>query len=618
MPLCPNASLDSRPVTSDVKALMLTAMLLRVLDIEDPANPITSVTVDVPNEVTDVYWCGDYVAATIPADPESLPGFVFIFSAYKRESPEAGLPLLAQVEVGALPDALSFTPDCATILVANEAEAGVNKKGKFSNPEGTVSIIDVAATVEAAGSGGDVQDAVKTVDFKFMNKDADSYTEKGVRWIWRGQGLDSKKKAKKETFSRDIEPEQVVPSKDGKRVYINLQENNAMAVLDLETMKITSVTSYGMKDFSTAGNEVDLIEDGKFELKNWPAKGLYQPDVIKVFEHEGKRYIATANEGDIKKYGEDQNITEWLEKREGAAFEGLTRKTIDASTEQALVDEGQLAAVTFSGVDGLSGKKKGGNDTYNELVLYGGRSFSIFLEEDLSLVYDSGSLFESVVGKYFAWTYNTDDPDSWCTRAPAPTVESAFPNGEALMDPQLLEEDLAQAVIDADAFAMSPNPEADGLEEPSNALTSKPSDTFDTESTSKGPQPEALEIGFLGDRRILISTVEKGGVLFVFDISDPTAPVWQSAVYPGAHGATYAELYNSMTLADLDPEGLDLISAEDSPIGEPLLLVSGAVSGSVSIYKITTAQVADDCPNGEPVFEDDGTKATVVSSTTNC
>lgn len=75
---------------------------------------------------------------------------------------------------------------------------------------------------------------------------------------------------------------------DGKKALINMQENNAVAVLDLETLAIASVVSFGEKDFSLPGNEFDAAEDGNIELKNWPIFGFYQPDVIKTFTHEGK------------------------------------------------------------------------------------------------------------------------------------------------------------------------------------------------------------------------------------------------------------------------------------------------------------------------------------------
>lgn len=49
--------------------------------------------------------------------------------------------------VGALPDMLVFTPDCSTILTANEGEAGQDPDGMFFNPEGSVSIISVGAAL---------------------------------------------------------------------------------------------------------------------------------------------------------------------------------------------------------------------------------------------------------------------------------------------------------------------------------------------------------------------------------------------------------------------------------------------------------------------------------------
>ena len=49
-----------------------------------------------------------------------------------------------------------------------------------------------------------------------------------------------------------------------------------------------------------------------------------------------------------------------------------------------------------------------------------------------------------------------------------------------------------------------------------------------------------------------------------------------------------------------------------------MLIVSGAESGTVSIYKLTTADVTDDCDAKEPMFKDDGKIAMVVSTSTNC
>ena len=74
----------------------------------------------------------------------------------------------------------------------------------------------------------------------------------------------------------------------------------------------------------------------------------------------------------------------------------------------------------------------------------------------------------------------------------------------------------------------------------------------------------ACEIAF---RRYLFLAAEKGSTVIVYDITDPTNPVWQSAVYPGRHDAPWAELFNEKAVADIDPEGMEFIAVEDSPIG---------------------------------------------------
>lgn len=62
-------------------------------------------------------------------------------------------------------------------------------------------------------------------------------------------------------------------------------------------------------------------------------------------------------------------------------------------------------------------------------------------------------------------------------------------------------------------------------------------------------------------------STEKGGVIFVYDITKPKAPVWQSAIYPGHHKSTWAELYNEKNINDIDSEGMEFVPASQSPSG---------------------------------------------------
>ena len=169
-------------ITFDSNAALLYVsgnQQLRVLDLSDPANPVVIATQSVPGEITDVAYCGNYVAASVPSDPESLPGRVFIYSSYSEGD---GLELQYEVEVGALPDSIVFTKDCGRLIAGNEGEAGVNRRGEFTNPEGSVTIIDMEALEQG-------EEATQTVDFTSFNDDPTSAMDAGVRWIWRGQGL---------------------------------------------------------------------------------------------------------------------------------------------------------------------------------------------------------------------------------------------------------------------------------------------------------------------------------------------------------------------------------------------------------------------------------------------
>lgn len=58
--------------------------------------------------------------------------------------------LLVNITVGALPDMIEFGERCDVLLSANEGEAGTDQFGRFLNPEGSVSVIDIAGAIRSA------------------------------------------------------------------------------------------------------------------------------------------------------------------------------------------------------------------------------------------------------------------------------------------------------------------------------------------------------------------------------------------------------------------------------------------------------------------------------------
>ena len=64
------------------------------------------------------------------------------------------------VLVGSYPDHIRYTPDCASVIVANKGKPGKDLLGKYFDPPGTVSIIHGEATGNPS---------VKLVDFEDHN-----------------------------------------------------------------------------------------------------------------------------------------------------------------------------------------------------------------------------------------------------------------------------------------------------------------------------------------------------------------------------------------------------------------------------------------------------------------
>ncbi|CAN0237761.1 unnamed protein product, partial [Laminaria digitata] len=53
-------------------------------------------------------------------------------------------------------------------------------------------------------------------------------------------------------------------------------------------------------------------KDDSINFQDWPqVKGMYMPDSIKTFKTGGTRYFVTANEGDGREFGEDEDAADY-------------------------------------------------------------------------------------------------------------------------------------------------------------------------------------------------------------------------------------------------------------------------------------------------------------------
>jgi alkaline phosphatase len=209
------------------------------------------------------------VAVAVAVTPEDANGQVALF--------DTDGTLLNTVEVGNLPDMVTFTPDGGKVLVANEGEPLDE-----TDPLGGVSIIDV--------SNGAAEAQAVTLDFTGFDGQEDALREAGVL-------LEPEK-----SVSEDLEPEYITVLPDGETAWVSLQEANAYAVVDLVNMEVSDIRGFGLVDRSEEGFELDASnDDNAINLQNYDNLfGMRQPDAISAAEIDGTTYIFTANEGDAR------------------------------------------------------------------------------------------------------------------------------------------------------------------------------------------------------------------------------------------------------------------------------------------------------------------------------
>ena len=89
-----------------------------------------------------------------------------------------------------------------------------------------------------------------------------------------------------------------------------------------------------------------------------------------------------------------------------------------------------------------------------------------------------------------------------------------------------------------------------------------------------------MALGELGGRVYAFVGLERIGGILVWDITDPRSPFYVTYVNNRDFTA------DSESAGDLAPEGIVFVPAEESPIGEPLLLVANELSGTTTVWRI--------------------------------
>ena len=494
-----------------------------VLDLSDPSAPRLAFTIDVSDigaDANSVAVKNGVVAVAVEAAVRTDPGFVALYDTDGNR--------LSVVQAGALPDALTFSPDGRWVLVANEGEPADDYA---IDPEGSVTIIDLSV-----GAANVTQANVRTADFHAFNGREDELRAQGVRIFGPGASA-----------AQDFEPEWVEVASDNRTAYVSLQENNAIAVVDIETATVTAVWPLGFKDWSAegrwSGNGFDASRRGDVDIRHWPVLGVYHPDTIRLYETGGETFILGANEGDAREY----DVEGWWSEEFAVRSLRLSPEAFpDAEALQAREAMGDLLVTSTLGFTGCNPSLStaevqalGFADVrayvraecvYEALYTFGGRSFGIWrvTPDGLEHVWDSGSQMEET------------------TLAASPEFFNA---DHRHRDVQLKRR-----------------------------------------SVNKGPEPEGIAVGEIDGRTYAFVGLERIGGVMAYDITVPAETVFVK--YINNRDFSVATGSEGGTDTDLGAEGLHFIPASDSPDpqGRPLLMVGNEVSGTTTIFAIDLAR----------------------------
>jgi hypothetical protein len=357
--------------------LFTISSITDVFDIINFSNPNTPTVLNTVNMapyggITSIAVKNGIVAAASPNSNPQQNGSVVFF--------DTNGTFLKQVTVGALPDMITFSPDGTKVMTANEGEPN---DAYTVDPEGSVSIIDISG-----GINNLTQSNVTTLNFNAFDSQVAALTATGLRKVRTNN-----------TLSQDLEPEYVTISSDSQKAWVTLQENNAVAEINLATKTITSIWGLGKKDMSLPGNGFDASDNnGEVLIANWPVKAYYMPDGMQNFKVGSTNYIVTANEGDEK------DLTGFSER--------TTVGANDYALDPVLFPQSSILKASYNlgrfRVSNATGNTDGDTD-FEEIAALGARSFSIFNADTKQIVYDSGDRFERYIAASHPLIFNADN-----------------------------------------------------------------------------------------------------------------------------------------------------------------------------------------------------------------
>ena len=382
---------------------------------------------------------------------------------------------------------------------------------------------------------GFAEPKTRTVTFRDWNADGKHAQElpelkkRGLRISGQvSQSGDLKKKIPA-TFAQDAEPEWIAVDHESRFAYVCLQEVNAVAEIDIAKATVCRIIPLGYKNFGETGNGIDASdEDNRIDIR--PRSGLFG-----ILQPDTIRIYQQNGKRLLVTANEGDSR---IRPTSDDAVPGLEEGTV--FEDEASLEDWPTAGTQFEKQtsDTELGRLKLVRDLVDDhldekgrptqLFAFGSRSFSILDLTTGDLVFDSGDDFEQITAKRYPEFFNVSN---------------------------------------------------DSLKK-------------EKRSRSKGPEPEGLVLGTVGQKTYAFVGLERIGGIMVYDITNP-----ESSKHVGYFNnrkfdvpATLSDGTANPDAGDSGIEGLIFVPAEKSPTSTNLVVVGNETSGTTTVWEVVPSQ----------------------------
>ncbi|MCC5813345.1 MAG: choice-of-anchor I family protein [Leptospira sp.] len=562
---------------------------LQIISIADPKNPLDIETRGLGrygDSPTSVDAKNGFVAVSVVQEVPQRSGRVAIFD-------ELGVRI-TDFAVGSFPVDVKFSPDGCKLVIANKGEANNNYTW---DPEGSITVVDLSQGFRV------IESKVQTLNFRGFSKQ--TLIDKGVKL--NGPFNPSP--------AQDLSPQTVAISEDSRIAWVSLQENNAIAIVDLVNGQIFDVQGLGYKSWASGeafagagfdptdrGNATDASASPRcaeneagincITIGNYNIKSMYQPFGLASFTREGRTFLLTANQGANRRfrteldgftsnrityYDENVRIRDYCPGGELHSQFPIpaSNPLCDTGAVNPLLDNQRLGRLRV--VKDFAEPNPNNSSEFQNLYAFGARSISI-RNPDLGLIWDSGSDIEQMLA---GSKFSGDRPGVGITPFRTTSPSPFFNSGNEFM-------------------------------------------SIDSESVTSGPEPRGIAVGKIGNKVFSFTSLHTTGGVLGYDVTNVTNPIFQSyhnsrnGLIRAANGRlrdcpeidsdgsysfngacyttittledTIAEVEVNRRAGDLGLDNIVFIPRNQSPINKDMILVTGQKSGSVGIYEIEVNQ----------------------------